>query len=340
MFKALAAVTIGAAMMTIGTSAGAAAPPNDVATVDAEMFGTGVSGSLPYSIPDCPSLTQVDVDASGDNFLCVPLASPVPQSTVQLVTDGSTCTVGAGVDLEGAFTQPTQMRTLVECVLPVAIAWMQFEYGNDALTAPTEWSSLSGSLLPNNFVYVPTGAVSPYGCGTTDDYMLAYCSWDGNIYLSEVVLWETYQRHGDGDVWGSISHEIGHRVQHVANFRARPRDNHNESIPAENQADCFSGAFLNYANRQGYIDAVTTGDDLNDLFDGLFAIGEQEGADQNHGTIDQRIRAFFVGYNSSAGWGVFACSSYVTDVSIVPRYWDATAPLGPDTPALIGAAAG
>ena len=41
--------------------------------------------------------------------------------------------------------------------------------------------------------------------------------------------------------------------------RQRPHANPdvpNEEIPCENMADCFSGAFLVYADSQGYIDAV------------------------------------------------------------------------------------
>ena len=39
---------------------------------------------------------------------------------------------------------------------------------------------------------------------------------------------------------------------------------------------------------------------------------------QNHGTIDQRIRAFYVGYNSPDNQGAWACDFYVTSGSIIP----------------------
>jgi hypothetical protein len=55
-----------------------------------------------------------------------------------------------------------------------------------------------------------------------------------------------------------------------------------------------------------------------DLFSGLFSIGEADSGERTHGTIDQRIRAFFVGYNSDDSWGVFECDRYLTDVTIIP----------------------
>ena len=95
-------------------------------------------------------------------------------------------------------------------------------------------------------------------------------------------------------------------------------------------ADCISGAFLVYAERRAYIDTVQTGDDLKDLFNGLFNIGDRLGDRQSHGTIDQRIRAFFIGYNSP-NRGAWNCDFYYTDgVSIVPLGTD-TGDQGPAT---------
>jgi predicted metalloprotease len=146
-----------------------------------------------------------------------------------------------------------------------------------------------------------------------------YCPVDGNIYLGEAQLWSDYNDHGDADLWGSISHEWGHRIQHVAGQpnSATP----NEQIPPENQADCFSGAFLDYSARNTALDTPSTPDDLLDLFIGLFNIGDPRIGEetQDHGTIDQRIRAFYVGYNSADSEGAWACDFYVTSGSIIPK---------------------
>jgi predicted metalloprotease len=211
------------------------------------------------------------------------------------------------------------MATLVECILPVAIDWMTWEYSG--LVPPAEWGAVSTSLLPNNFLFVPAGIAgeSAQDCGY-DEYTLAYCPRDGNIYLGETQLWNDYNDHGDADIWGTISHEMGHRVQHLAGMRVAVTAN--ETIPTENQADCFSGAFMGYAARNRYMDPVgpdtVSDDDVADMIVGLLDIGESEGPERTHGTDDQRVRALYIGYNSPANLGVFACDFYLSDISIVP----------------------
>ena len=55
------------------------------------------------------------------------------------------------------FTAPTQMKTLLECILPEALAWMAWEYGG-TLDIPVEWAgSQATSLMPYGFIYVPSG---------------------------------------------------------------------------------------------------------------------------------------------------------------------------------------
>lgn len=272
---------------------------------EAEMFGTGPSGTGP-EYPECGPGAIFDTET----VTCTPDPMPVPPGTIPLRTD-QVCPITT--DLEPAFTSAEQMGALLECILPLAVAWLTFEYAGT--TVPAEWGATSTSLLPNNFIYVPTGVSGTHGCDFSDR-SLSYCMLDGNVYFGEQQLWADFNNHGDADLWGSISHEMGHRVQHMAGSRIP--NSERELIPTENQADCFSGAFLDFAARYGNIDSSETGDDLIDLFVGLFNIGEPDSDQRTHGTIDQRIRAFFVGYNSGDDAGVFDCDFYVTDMSIVP----------------------
>ena len=290
------------------------------------MFGTGSAGSLTPT-PDCPRLQFVTVQ--NDAYVCAPTSLPVPEGTVALSLDAP-CPVSG--NLETAFTQSNEMKTLLECILPIAVDWLAWEYQDETLAPPSEWNSPSQSLLPLDFIYVPAGVVQEaFGgqhCGGYDSSTaLQYCPQDGNIYFGEELLWFTYTNYGDADLWGSISHEMSHRVQHVAGADRSNPDVPNEQIPAENQADCFSGAFLDFAACNHYIDVTVTGDDLVDLFDGLFNIGEPAFEGRSHGTIDQRIRAFFVGYNSADDWGVFECDRYITDATIVPALYLADPPV-------------
>lgn len=305
-------------------------PVTPTTVSETDMFGAGATTGSTF--PACPVLTYLN-----DELGCSPTATPLPPQTIALATD-AVCPVEGDLEHPVAtdetmftFPDPSQMKTLIECILPEAVAWMTWEYGS--LDVPAAWAgSQATSLLPNNFVYVPTGvrgAVSDETCISEDadgeyaydDWSLAYCPVDGNIYLGEQAVWYGYQHYGDADLWGTIGHEWGHRIQHVAGIPNESTPS--EVIPLENQADCVSGAFLDYAARFGYVDSVVTGGDLDDLFVGLFDIGEQPGDQRTHGTIDQRIRAFFVGYNSPDSLGAWACDFYVTSGSIIPPGADA-----------------
>lgn len=317
-----------------GMAADAAPPPtepgDDVDSVlpagepvlsDDYLFGYGPSGSLP-AIPVCDFGTYFDLDVED----CLPSASQVPDGTVQLALDAG-CPVSG--PLEGVFTSPTEMQTLVECILPVALQWISYEYQSADLSAPSSWG---GSLLmPNNFIYVPTGVRVPrYAetCFQTDEQGeyaysaddLKYCLYDGNIYLGEAALWAVYTVFGDNTIRSTVAHEMGHRIQHVAGTGTIVAPN--EAIPAENQADCFAGAFAAWSVRYGMsstdAESVAAADVLDGI-NGMLSFGHSEGADQSHGTPDQRVRAYYVGYNSAPDTGVFACNFYLTDVSIIPE---------------------
>lgn len=153
------------------------------------------------------------------------------------------------------------------------------------------------------------------------DYDLHYCVFDGNVYLGEAALWDFYTRFGDNAIGVTIAHEMGHRIQHVAGMLMPSPDAPNEAIPRENQADCFAGANAAWSSRFGMssnADESIAVDDVVDRITSLLNSGETEGAHQTHGTPDQRVRAFYIGYNSAPDNGAFACDFYVTDVSITP----------------------
>src|SRR5262245_48741820 len=152
MVSAQAASASGSPTAPAGTAPGAS-EQTPGGTPEAAMFGTGPSGTGAV-IPACPVLTYVNFD----NLTCVPTSTPLPPQTLPLATNVA-CPVDG--DLEGSegaptFTQPSDMKTLLECILPTAVQWMSWEYGG--LDVPAAWAtSQATSLLPNNFVYVPTG---------------------------------------------------------------------------------------------------------------------------------------------------------------------------------------
>ena len=253
-----------------------------------DIFGIGTSGTgLPF--PVCDATTTVAPDTN----VCVPLAVLVPPGTQQMVRDGSTCPQVE--DLEGAFTQPGQMRVFIECVIPGIDLWIASAY-------------LDGMPPPNNYLYVPTGSAGgAFGC-EYNEHSLFYCFLDGNVYLGEVAIWQLYS-FGDAAPVMVLAHEIGHRFQHVRSMNRSMSER--ESIPKENQADCVAGVFMDVAARAGWSDVQ---DDITDLPGALIVAGEIEGPGRTHGTIDQRVRAFFIGYNNDES--LFDCNFLVTDVML------------------------
>ena len=119
---------------------------------------------------------------------------------------------------------------------------------------------------------------------------------------------------GDVSVPLALAHELGHRFQHADQFLQAGNDPTKE-IPTENQADCVAGVFMDWLARNQYL---TPGDDAADMVDTLVWLGQfEEGnavSQRTHGDVDQRLRAFYVGYNS--GWtdGLAACNGFVTDM--------------------------
>jgi predicted metalloprotease len=269
----------------------AATEPGVVEPVDpnVEIYGIGPSGTgLPF--PVCDATTIVDLATN----TCMPLSVLIPPGTQQMVRDRSTCPPDIA-DLEGAFTQPGQMRVFMECVVWAMDQWVASAY-------------VDGMPPPNNYLYVPTGvAGGALGCEYNES-SLFYCFLDGNVYLGEVALWQLYS-FGDAAPVMVLAHEIGHRFQHVRQMRRSMADR--ESIPKENQADCVAGVFMDVAARVGWSDVQ---DDITDLPGALIIAGEIDGPNRTHGTIDQRVRAFFRGYNNTNL--LFDCNFLVTDVML------------------------
>ena len=62
------------------------------------------------------------------------------------------------------------------------------------------------------------------------------------LRLGEQQIWADYNDHGDADVYGTISHEMGHRIQQVANAHNPNPDVPNEEIQAYVKRALTTGA--------------------------------------------------------------------------------------------------
>lgn len=205
-------------------------------------------------------------------------------------------------DLEGAFSSSADMDDYLECILPILPDWTKSVYGQ--------------MPMPGGFQFVPTGHTSSVGTEELgckiDDGVLLYCTIDRQVYLGELAVWGLYTQNGDAAPVLVSAHELTHHFQLMVNM---PRAaTYNEQIRYENQADCGAGAFMNFANKQGYVDPT---DDIKDLADALNAAGEAEGPDQSHGTSAERLAAFDTAFLSANANPMVACNSFTPDHDLI-----------------------
>jgi uncharacterized protein len=197
-------------------------------------------------------------------------------------------------DFEGAFARE-DMELFLECVRPSVEDWADYEYG--------------GTMEPAAVRYVADG-VTGTSCGEPyDTNALKYCGLDSTIYLGQNALWEQYDGFGDAAPVTVLAHEMTHHFQNLTPGYPTPQVP-NDQIPAENQADCGAGAFIAYANDQGFLDYP---DDIEDLAGSLEAVGEAEGPQATHGTIEERLTSFDRGLFNS----LVACNTFVPEAPII-----------------------
>ena len=142
---------------------------------------------------------------------------------------------------------------------------------------------------------------------------------DGNIYLGEQSLCYSYTHFGDADACGTIAHEWGHRIQQVAGSRLGERRTTHRS-PLRTRLTASPVSFLDYSARHTALGTPSTR--RRHLRPVHRVVQHRRGTDgrrrRSHGTIDQRIRAFYIGYNSPDSQGAWACDFYITNGSIIP----------------------
>lgn len=160
----------------------------------------------------------------------------------------------------------------------------------------------------------PGQSVATANCGATDDTTMMYCPNDDTIYFSKALasnLWTgAYTGNGGKNIGGDfavvamLAHEYGHNVQDELTSGGHPALVASYGVPkVEQDADCYSGAFARIAYYQGVLDS----NDVNEGLWTMYAVGDKlfERAD-HHGTPDERVTAWKLGYNSA---GPAACDA-------------------------------
>jgi predicted metalloprotease len=135
-----------------------------------------------------------------------------------------------------------------------------------------------------------------------------YCPADGRVYLDLSFMEDLLRLGGKGDFSLAyvVAHEVGHHIQTLMSpEKMRSRKSQAESIGIELQADCFAGIWAHYANQErdflepgdieeGLATAAAVGDDHIQKSAGRRVSPESF----THGTSEQRMQAFMVGFRS------------------------------------------
>jgi hypothetical protein len=141
------------------------------------------------------------------------------------------------------------------------------------------------------------------GCGVAPAQVGPfYCNVDHTMYYPVWFMEQQWRQYGDYAVVTIIAHEWGHSIQNLLGVL----QSGDYTINIELQADCFAGAYTQYANESSTKIRL----DASDLQEGaiaLFNAADPDGTpwwdSQAHGTGDQRAQAFEDGFK----FGVSDC---------------------------------
>jgi predicted metalloprotease len=152
------------------------------------------------------------------------------------------------------------------------------------------------------------GSADPAGltiCGV-NTYQFAnafYCYGHNTMAWDREVLFPAGKRYfGDMAITAALAHEYGHAVQDMANLV----DKSPPTLVAEQQADCFAGAYLRWvAEGNSPRFTVNTAAGLNGVLAGLIALRDpvpgphgEPTLEAGHGTALDRIGAFQMGFGA------------------------------------------
>ena len=143
-----------------------------------------------------------------------------------------------------------------------------------------------------------------------------YCPADQQVYIDlsfADLLRKRFKAPGDFALAYVVAHEVGHHIQNQLGYSQqvsqarrtmREKDANQMSVRLELQADYLAGVWAHYADRT---DLLSEGD-IEEALKAASAIGDDAIQKQSqgyvvpdsftHGSSDQRIKAFYAGYES------------------------------------------
>lgn len=148
-------------------------------------------------------------------------------------------------------------------------------------------------------VYIYSGRIQT-PCGVMNNWNAQYCPRNHSIYLNEPFVRRINHQVGDFAAITVLAHEYGHAVQRLLGLSTVSR----YPVQDELQVDCFAGFYAQDANRRKLLDPG----DIPEATAQSYASGDPAFDLNAHGTPNQRVRAFHLGFDQ----GFQSCLSYST----------------------------
>lgn len=158
---------------------------------------------------------------------------------------------------------------------------------------------ITGDALPK-MTFIPSGSSVSSQCvdlnadSTQHDRSFDYCPADDTVYVGQNSLWDSYLQFGAAGPISGLAHEYGHFFQDVTGVPSPVGDA--ETIRHEDQADCFSGAFISHLRDLGEVQDPA---DIERIYRYLTTTASVEAPGRDHGTARERIEWFELGYHGA-----------------------------------------
>ena len=215
---------------------------------------------------------------------CAFANAPIARAAPAYPTDTASC---SGTDLEACYRWD-QMSELAGT-------------GEQMVTGYLTQLGISRDSQPR-LIFIRSGRTAGSQCvdaggdATQNDRSYDYCPTDNADYIGQNILWDSYRQYGAVGPISGLAHEYGHFLQSV--MLVPNPGSADETIRNEDQADCFSGAFI------GFLGASPNDVDAVERY--LTATASFEAPGRDHGTAGERIDSFRQGYTG----GLPACSRF------------------------------
>lgn len=221
---------------------------------------------------------------------------------------------------------PTQQSTYVPSAEENRLADFVSVVLADTEDTWQEIFSQSGAVYEKPTLVLFSGGVQS-ACGFAEAAVGPfYCPADKKIYI-DLSFYQTLRDRlgapGDFAQAYVIAHEVGHHVQNLIGISTKVHAQRNQLTPVEYnklsvklelQADCFSGVWANHAQRARNV--IEPGD-IDEALNAASMIGDDHLQSQSqgyvvpdsftHGTSEQRVRWFRIGYDTGE---VGSCNTF------------------------------